>query len=63
MQVLSEYYGEEKTAQVRRVTTNNNTLFEVLWGGTSIGTYQSETEAESAAENYALSANVSQNGV
>ena len=60
MQVLSEYYGEEKTAQVRRVTTNGNTLFEVLWAGTSVGTYASETEADSAAENYALSVQVSQ---
>ena len=61
MQVLSEYYGEEKTAQVRRVTTNGNTLFEVLWGGVSVGQYQTEQQAESAAENYALSAAVSQN--
>lgn len=61
MQVLSEYYGEEKTAQVRRVTTNGNTLFEVLWGGTSVGQYQTEQQAENAAENYALSAAVSQN--
>ena len=60
MQVLSEYYGEEKTAQVRRVTINGNTLFEVLWGGLTIGQYQTENEAENMAENYALSARVSQ---
>jgi hypothetical protein len=59
MQVLSEYYGEEKTATVRRVTINDNTLFEVMWGSTSVGTYASENEAENAAENYALSDAVS----
>ena len=37
MQVLSEYYGENKTATVRRVTTNGNTLFEVMWGDQSVG--------------------------
>ena len=62
MQVLSEYYGEEKTATVRRLTVNDNTLFEVMWGGLSIGTYATEQEAESVAENYALSDAVSNQG-
>ena len=61
MQVLSEYYGEEKTAQIRRVTTNGHALFEVMWGVTLVGQYQTEQQAENAAENYALSATVSQN--
>ena len=59
MQVLSEYYGEEKTATVRRLTVNDNTLFEVMWGGMSIGTYATEQEAENVAENYALGSSVS----
>ena len=62
MQVLSEYYGQEKTATVRRLTVNDNTLFEVMWGGLSIGTYATEQEAESVAENYALSDAVSNQG-
>ena len=55
MQVLSEYYGDNKTAVVRRLTVNGNILFEVMWGGLSIGTYATEQEAENVAENYALS--------
>lgn len=55
MQVLSEYYGDNKTAVVRRLTVNGNILFEVMWGGLSIGTYTTEQEAENVAENYALS--------
>ena len=55
MQILSEYYGDNKTAVVRRLTVNGNILFEVMWGGLSIGTYTTEQEAENVAENYALS--------
>ncbi len=62
MQVLSEYYGQEKTATVRRLTVNDNTLFEVMWGGMSIGTYATEQEAENVAENYALSDAISNQG-
>ena len=62
MQVLSEYYGDTKTATVRRVTINDNTLFEVMWGGLSIGTYATEQEAENVAENYALSDAISNQG-
>jgi len=58
MQVLSEYYGENKTATVRRVTTNGNTLFEVLWGDMSVGMCATEQEADNLTENYALSVNV-----
>ena len=62
MQVLSEYYGQEKTATVRRLPVNDNTLFEVMWGGMSIGTYATEQEAENVAENYALSDAISNQG-
>jgi len=58
MQVLSEYYGENKTATVRRVTTNGHTLFEVMWGDQSVGMCSTEQEADNLAENYALSVNV-----
>tara|TARA_Y100000817_G_C16642000_1_gene448812 strand:- start:266 stop:451 length:186 start_codon:yes stop_codon:yes gene_type:complete len=58
MQVLSEYYGENKTATVRKVTTNGNTLFEVMWGDQSVGVCATEQEADNLAENYALSANL-----
>ena len=62
MQVLSEYYGDNKTAVVRRLTVNGNILFEVMWGGLSIGTYATEQEAENVAENYALSDAISNQG-
>ncbi len=58
MQVLSEYYGENKTATVRRVTTNGHTLFEVMWGDQSVGMCSTEQEADNLAENYALSVNI-----
>ena len=55
MEVLSEYFGERPKATVRRT----DHLYEVLWQGESVGSYQTEEEAENIAENYALGVNVS----
>ena len=55
MEVLSEYLGERPTATVRRT----DHLYEVLWQGESVGSYQTEEEAEMVAENYALGSAIS----
>jgi len=55
MEVLSEYFGDRPKATVRRA----DHLYEVLWQGESVGTYQTEQEAESVAENYALGSSIS----
>ena len=63
VEVLSEYFSDDmkNKATVRRVQTelNKTTLFEVLWAGKSVGVYQTEQEAESIAENYALGSSIS----
>ena len=63
VEVLSEYFSDDmkNKATVRRVQTelNKTTLFEVLWAGKSVGVYQTEQEAESIAENYALGSQIS----
>ena len=63
VEVLSEYFSDDmkKKATVRRVQTelNKTTLIEVLWGGNSVGVYQTEQEAENIAENYALGSQIS----
>ena len=63
VEVLSEYLSDDrsKKATVQMITTsfNKSTLFEVLWEGKSVGVYQTKTEAESIAKNYALGSSVS----
>ena len=55
MEVLSEYFGERPKATVRRT----DHLHEVLWQGESVGSYQTEEEAEMVAENYAFGSAIS----
>ena len=55
MEVLSEYFGERPKATVRRTDHS----YEVLWQGESVGSYQTEEEAEMVAENYALGSSIS----
>jgi|TARA_R110002167_G_scaffold344999_1_gene554621 hypothetical protein len=55
MEVLSEYFGDRPKATVRRT----DHLYEVLWQGESVGSYQTEEEAEMVAENYALGSSIS----
>ena len=63
VEVLSEYFSDDmkKKATVRLIFTelNKSTLFEVMWEGKSVGVYQTEQEAESIAENYALGSSIS----
>ena len=55
MEVLSEYFGERPKATVRRT----DHLYEVLWQGEAVGSYETEEEAEMVAENYALGSSIS----
>ena len=60
-QVLSEYFSDDmkEKATVRAVSVGQAIMFEVLWQGKSVGTYNSEQEAENMAENYALGSAIS----
>ena len=57
VQVLSEYFSDnlKEKATVQR----KEHLFEVLWEGKLVGTYNTEQEAENVAENYALGSEIS----
>ena len=59
VQVLSEFYGDRPKATVLLVNVGQATMFEVLWEGESVGTYNTEQEAENIAENYALGSAIS----
>ena len=63
VEVLSEYFSDDmkKKATVRLISTelNKSTLFEVMWEGKSVAVYQTDQEAESIAENYALGSSIS----
>jgi|TARA_R110001592_G_scaffold335562_1_gene620412 hypothetical protein len=59
VQVLSEFYGDRPKATVQLVNVGQATMFEVLWEGESVGTYNTEQEAENIAENYALGSAIS----
>ena len=59
VQVLSEFYGDRPKATVQLISVGHTTMFEVLWGGKSVGTYNTEQEAENIAENYALGSAIS----
>ena len=57
--VLSEFYGDRPKATVQLISVGQATMFEVLWEGKSVGTYNTEQEAENVAENYALGSSIS----
>ena len=59
VQVLSEFYGDRPKATVQLISVGQTTMYEVLWEGKSVGTYNAEQEAENIAENYALGSAVS----
>ena len=59
VQVLSEFYGDRPKATVQLISVGQTTMFEVLWEGKSVGTYNTEQEAENIAENYAVGSAVS----
>ena len=59
VQVLSEFYGDRPKATVQLISVGQATMFEVLWEGKSVGTYNTEQEAENIAENYALGSAIS----
>ena len=59
VQVLSEFYGDRPKATVQLISVGHRTMFEVLWEGKSVGTYNTEQEAENIAENYALGSAIS----
>jgi len=59
VQVLSEFYGDRPKATVQLISVGHTTMFEVLWEGKSVGTYNTEQEAENIAENYALGSAIS----
>ena len=59
VQVLSEFYGDRPKATVQLISVGQTTMYEVLWEGKSVGTYNTEQEAENIAENYALGSAVS----
>ena len=63
VEILSEYLTMTNKIVVKEVDTdcngNKTSLFEVLYDGKSVCVYQTKTEAESIAKNYALGSSVS----
>lgn len=61
VEILSEYLTMTNKVEVKEINTelNKTELFEVLYDGKSVGVYQTKTEAESIAKNYALGSQIS----
>ena len=54
-----KYYQNILEKDLKATVRRTDHLYEVLWQGESVGSYQTEEEAEMVAENYALGSAIS----